>query len=155
MPGEHKMNGSRLLCGVATLWAVGRTPIAPGTAASLITALVLWALKLPLAALLAAFAAVTVLGVIASESAERSLGRKDPSEVVIDEVAGMILATVGIPHGIYYFGAAFLLFRFFDIVKPPPINMLQKLRGGWGIMVDDILAGLAANAILQAWIIWG
>ena len=71
-------------------------------------------------------------------------GKSDPSEVVIDEVVGIWIALAGISTGNLHLAAAFLFFRLFDIWKPGPINRLQALPGGWGIMLDDVAAGLLA-----------
>ncbi|MBC24019.1 MAG: phosphatidylglycerophosphatase [Phycisphaerae bacterium] len=93
--------------------------------------------------------------------AERVLGRKDPGEVVADEVAGQSIALLWIPWTIpgsedgwflqnaVLAASAFLLFRFFDILKPPPARGLQKMQGGWGILVDDLIAGAMAWLVLQ------
>ena len=71
-------------------------------------------------------------------------GNSDPPEVVIDEVVGIWIALAGISTGNLHLAAAFLFFRLFDIWKPGPINRLQALPGGWGIMLDDVAAGLLA-----------
>jgi len=80
---------------------------------------------------------------------ERSLVGHDPQEVVIDEWAGMSIALIG-AHSLHWFEvlAAFVLFRAFDIVKPPPISLLEKLPGEWGIMLDDVAAGVIAALLL-------
>jgi phosphatidylglycerophosphatase A len=136
---------------VATLGPVGYIPVAPGTFGSL-AALLLVALLRPSAeahgALTAFFA---VLGTAASHSASRSFGGEDPGQIVIDEFTGFLLATVYLPQGAFYFFSSFILFRFFDILKPPPIGWLERVGGGPGIMADDIAAGIAANLILQLW----
>ncbi len=88
------------------------------------------------------------------DQAEGAFGRKDPPEVVSDEVAGFLLSLLLLPEpreGLAWvpLGGAFLLFRLFDILKPPPIRSLQHLPGGWGILLDDLAAGLLANVCLQ------
>jgi phosphatidylglycerophosphatase A len=102
--------------------------------------------------LAAILALVLVAGVWASGEAETSLGH-DAKPIVIDEVAGMLLAVLFVPRGdgspTLFLAAAFLLFRFFDIVKPPPIRQAQALPGGWGVVADDVLAGLATNVVLR------
>ena len=70
---------------------------------------------------------------------------KDPGKINIDEVAGMTVALIGLPKTAVVWFTAFLVFRFFDIVKPPPIRRLEYLPAGWGIMTDDIAAGIYAN----------
>jgi phosphatidylglycerophosphatase A len=133
---------------VATLGAVGRAPVAPGTAASALTGLVLWLLGLSPPVLAVLLVAVTVLGVWAADQAERLLGGKDPGAIVIDEVAGMMLAALLVPPTPSALLAAFVLFRVFDVLKPFPANVSQRLRGGLGVMVDDLVAGLYALALV-------
>lgn len=130
--------------------AVGHAPLAPGTAASAVTALLLWVVPFSRPALVAFVIVVTVLGTWAAHEAERVLGGKDPGAIVIDEVAGMALAALAIPPTLGGLLAAFLLFRLFDIVKPYPANALQRCPGGVGVMLDDLVAGLYALAVLLA-----
>ena len=101
----------------------------------------------PIPSLLITFA-ITLLGIWSSNVVSGIWG-KDPARVVIDEVAGMCISLLFIPVSIKYVIAALVLFRFFDIVKPLFIKKLEKLPGGWGIMLDDVLAGVYANIILQ------
>ncbi len=143
---------------IATWFGCGRLPAMPGTWGSLAALVCAWPLiawggtiGLPLAA-----AAVFALGCWAAGRYEAALGRKDPGEVVVDEVAGQWIALLPLvlwswPDGTLLFAAAgsFLLFRLFDIWKPWPIGSLdRKLTGGLGIMVDDVLAGLYAALCL-------
>ena len=93
---------------------------------------------------------MTVVGIWAGGRAETYLKEKDPSAVVIDEVAGMILSVLFLPATPAVFISAFLLFRLFDIVKPYPARQWQALSGGAGIMLDDLVAGIYANLLLQA-----
>jgi phosphatidylglycerophosphatase A len=92
--------------------------------------------------------AITLLGIWSSNIVSKIWG-KDPARVVIDEVAGMCISLLFIPVTLKYVVAALILFRFFDIAKPLYIKKLEKLPGGWGIMLDDVLAGIYANVILQ------
>jgi phosphatidylglycerophosphatase A len=133
---------------VATAGGLGRAPLAPGTVASLVTAGVLWLLALSWPALAVLFVAVTLLGTWAADVAERTLAVKDPGAIVVDEVAGMILAVLAVPLTPAALVAGFLLFRVFDIVKPFPANAAQRLPGGLGVMVDDLIAGAYALALL-------
>ena len=138
---------------VATGFGLGRLPIAPATWASAAVALLLLpaASRAPLA-LGIALAVVTPLAIWASGEAEKVLGH-DAHPIVIDEVAGMLVSVIAVPHAssspVLFLAAAFLLFRFFDIVKPFPIRQSQALPGGWGIVADDLLAGLATNLTLR------
>jgi phosphatidylglycerophosphatase A len=149
---------------IATCFGIGRLPYAPGTWASLAALPTGWWLATTGGwyALLAAAIAVSVLGVVASAAHARASGLYDPSDCVVDELAGQWLALVplaamdrlGSPIAILL---AFALFRFFDIVKPWPVAQLERLPGGYGIMADDIAAGLIAAALLavviaQGWI---
>ncbi|MDB5136494.1 MAG: phosphatidylglycerophosphatase [Mucilaginibacter sp.] len=96
--------------------------------------------------------AITLLGIWSSNVVCKIWG-KDPARVVIDEVAGMCISLLFVPVTIKYVLTALILFRFFDIAKPLFIRKLEKLPGGWGVMFDDVLAGIYANVILQT-ILW-
>src|SRR5258708_1104832 len=95
---------------------------------------------------------ITLIGIWSSNVVSKIWG-KDPGKVVIDEVAGMCISLLFVPVTIKYVLSALILFRFFDIAKPLYIKRMEKLPGGWGIMLDDILAGIYANVILQT-ILW-
>ena len=97
--------------------------------------------------------AVIAIGTVASSEAEQVLGKKDPGCIVIDEFAGYLVAMAFVPREPALIAAAFVLFRFFDILKPWPIKKLEKIKGGWGVMVDDLVAGLFTSAILQIWML--
>jgi phosphatidylglycerophosphatase A len=137
---------------LATLCGIGRAPVAPGTVASAVAALLAW----PLAAhggpagVLAGAAIASLLGVWACSVHARRLGVTDPSECVIDELAGQWLACAFAPLSFEAFLLAFVLFRVFDIWKPGPIRRLEKLPGGYGIMADDLAAGLLAGILVAA-----
>jgi phosphatidylglycerophosphatase A len=93
---------------------------------------------------------VTIVGVAASTIVARESGVEDPSHVVIDEVAGQAIALAQAPvFGWKYAVASFILFRAFDILKPPPVRQLERLPGGWGIMMDDVAAGVLVLILLQ------
>jgi phosphatidylglycerophosphatase A len=136
---------------VATFFGVGYVPLAPGTAASAIAAigygLALRGLSGPLYALLVAV--LLTAGTAASGRTAADLGRPDPGSVVIDEVCGQLIALAFLPAGWVPVAISFVLFRFFDIIKPWPIRRLERLPGGWGIMADDVGAGLAAAALAR------
>jgi phosphatidylglycerophosphatase A len=101
---------------------------------------------------------VGLVGVFAAEPVCRTLGAEDPGCVTIDEVSGQLVACAAIPLLSPFRSvpvwtawiAAFALFRFFDIVKPGPIDRIQRLPGGWGVVADDVLGGVAAAAVLLA-----
>lgn len=92
--------------------------------------------------------AVTLLGVWSGNKVEPLWG-KDHGRVVIDELAGIFISLLFVPVTIPYLIAGFVLFRFFDILKPLYIRQLEALPGGWGVMADDVLAGVYANIVLQ------
>lgn len=130
---------------IGTFGFIGYLRPAPGTWGSAAALLLWWWMApLPLGAQLVLIAAVTGIGVLASGRVELLSGREDASEIVIDEVAGMWLAAAGAGTDLVQLGAAFVFFRLFDIWKPGPINRLQSLPGGWGVMADDIAAGALA-----------
>lgn len=135
---------------VATGLGSGYSPVAPGTAGSLVGLL----LFLPLAGRafwiqLAAVVAVTVLGVLAGGRLATTLGLKDPGVVVVDEVAGQWITFLALPMTPVIAVAGFLLFRVMDIVKPWPARALERLPGGLGIMADDVAAGIYAHLLLR------
>ena len=137
---------------IATVCGVGFCPVAPGTVASLV--------GLGIAAILAGNPAFQVAGcgvaaalaLWSSGPTARALGKNDPSCVVIDEVAGMMAAVAALPISWPRYLAAFLLFRLLDIAKPFPINRLERLPGSWGMVLDDLLAGLIANLLLRGFL---
>jgi phosphatidylglycerophosphatase A len=89
------------------------------------------------------------VGAWAAGRAEKFFGRTDPGHVVIDEVAGQLITFLARPDASWkWLLAGFVLFRFFDVVKPFPARRAERLRGGWGIMTDDVLAGLYGMAAL-------
>lgn len=131
----------------------GRSPFAPGTAGTVVGVLFYLLVRgLGPAWYLAAAAAVTVVGIWTAGRAEVLLGRKDAPSIVIDEIAGYLVAMFLAPSGWGFIVAGFFLFRFFDIVKPWPLRRLEDLHGGFGVMLDDIGAGIYTNVFLQ--IIW-
>jgi len=132
---------------IATALGVGYLPKCPGTWGSLLGLGI--ALLMGTPALIAATIVLLILGVWASDVEARNLQKKDPSEVVIDEVVGMMIAMLFLPKTWLFIVLAFGLFRLFDIKKPSLIGRAEKLPGGWGIMTDDVLAGIMTNLILQ------
>jgi phosphatidylglycerophosphatase A len=140
---------------VATFGGIGRLKPGPGTWASVAT-VILWALaswRIPLEtrtwATITAAIAVTLVGIPAATRAVRASGLKDPQFVVIDEVAGQLVALVAVPFGWKSFLTGLILFRVFDILKPPPVRQLERLPEGIGIVVDDLGAGLYALTVMH------
>jgi phosphatidylglycerophosphatase A len=140
---------------IGTFFGTGKLKPGPGTWASLAT-VGLWRALAPLAgehqvpAAIAAAVLVTALGIPAATRVERESRVKDPGYVVIDEVAGQLIALIGAPLAWKSLLASLILFRVFDIVKPPPLRRLEELPEGSGIMLDDVGAGLYALAVVQA-----
>lgn len=130
----------------------GLSPRAPGTAGTLLAALLYPLLALlPLSVYLVFVAAFTALGVWVCGRASASLGVHDHGGIVIDEMAGFWIAMIAVPTGLPWLLAGFLLFRFFDIVKPWPIRAIdRRVEGGFGIMLDDVVAGVFTWAVLMA-----
>ncbi len=133
-----------------TGFGTGYLPYFPGTWGSLAALLVAWFVPqfstLPI--LLASVAGFFAIGVWAGGEVEKDYG-KDAKEITIDEFVGQWIALFFVPKTMLAFTLAFLLFRFFDVAKIEPINKLQKLPRGWGIMADDVAAGIYANLSVQ------
>jgi phosphatidylglycerophosphatase A len=135
---------------IGTFFGAGLLSPGPGTYGS-VAAVLLWfaaahAFHPPHFALLTTIAALaaTLIGIPAATIVARQSGREDPGHVVIDEVAGQLIALVAMPQSAGWVVLAFLLFRLFDITKPPPVRQLERLPAGTGIMLDDLGAGLYA-----------
>jgi phosphatidylglycerophosphatase A len=142
---------------IGTFFGAGLLKPGPGTYGS-ISAVLLWyaaahilhpapaalAIGTTIAAILTTLIGIPAATIVANES-----GREDPGHVVIDEVAGQLIALIAIPADWQHAALSLVLFRFFDILKPPPVRQLERLHGGTGIMLDDVGAGLYALAIAQ------
>ena len=142
---------------IGTFFGAGLLKPGPGTYGS-IAAVLLWyaaahllhpapaalAIGTTIAAILATLIGIPAATIVANES-----GREDPGHVVIDEVAGQLIALIAIPADWQHAALSLLLFRFFDILKPPPVRQLERLHGGTGIMLDDVGAGIYALAVAQ------
>jgi len=139
----------RLALLLATAAGVGYLPFAPGTFGSIV-GVALWAvLRTSVAAQAVAIVVLFVLGSWSGTVAERHFGRTDPSQVVIDEVVGVLITLFLIPVGWAGAFLGFLLFRVSDIIKPFPSNRLEQLHGGFGVMADDAMAAVYANLALR------
>jgi phosphatidylglycerophosphatase A len=153
-PAEKKTPWAWL---IGTFFGAGLLKPGPGTYGS-IAAVLLWyaaahilhptpvtlAIGTTIAAIL-----ITLIGIPAATIVANESGREDPGHVVIDEVAGQLIALIAIPANWQHAAISLLLFRFFDILKPPPVRQLERLHGGTGIMLDDVGAGIYALAIAQ------
>ena len=135
---------------VATGLGSGYSPVAPGTAGSLVGLLLFWPLqRLPLLWQVTAIGLLFGAGVLCSAHVVRQIGDPDPGIVVVDEVVGMWVSLLWLPFTWATAVAAFLIFRAMDIFKPYPARDLESLPGGWGIMADDLMAGIYANLLLR------
>lgn len=144
--------GSRILTHIATLGPVGYLPLAPGTWGSAAGVVFILLVPLPPALQLILVLAGFVIGSVASGAAEKVIGEQDSGHIIIDEFVGMLVSVLFLPQGIAWVLPAFFLFRVLDILKPFPIRQLESsLKGGIGVMSDDILAGIGANVALQIW----
>ena len=145
----------------ATFFGIGRLHPGPGTWASVAT-VAAWAalacvlppaLRTPAAITLAAL--ITLIGIPAATRVARATGGKDPQFVVIDEVAGQLIALIAVPLTWKTFLAGLILFRAFDIIKPPPVRQLENLPEGTGIVLDDVAAGILALAVMHLLLHYG
>ena len=148
---------NRLAFAIATVFKAGYIPIAPGTIGSVVGLLVFWFIK-DSASFTVEILVVTILffvGVWASTIVEQVLECEDPGVVIVDEVVGMLVSLMLLPPTTTVILLAFFLFRLFDIVKPYPARWCEQLARGWGIMMDDVVAGLYVNVLIHIalWIV--
>ena len=109
-----------------------------------------WRLRPPLWGFIAATLCVAGAGIWAADRTAARVHLKDPGIVVVDEAAGLMVTLIGVPIDVVSVIGAFFLFRAMDVLKPPPARQAEALPGGWGIMTDDLIAGLFANLLLRA-----
>jgi phosphatidylglycerophosphatase A len=133
---------------LGSFFGLGLVPWAPGTFGTLGGVLLAWLIPGDLPLVLAA-AAVFVFGLVLANG----LRTKDPGWFVVDEVAAYMLVPLGLGRDGWVLLGAFLLFRIFDIAKPPPIKRIELIPGGWGVMLDDLMAAAYAHAVLRL-IVW-
>lgn len=149
---------NRLAFIIGTVFHIGRIPGAPGTYAAVATTLVFFLIHAESHWIrpelhLSAICLITFAGILASDAIGRATGIEDPPFVVIDEVAGQLIAFLFVPVGVGTLLLGTLFFRLFDIWKPFPIRKLEALGKGVGVMADDVLAGVYANLLLHA-VLW-
>jgi phosphatidylglycerophosphatase A len=142
---------TKLILFIATGCYTGYLPIAPGTWGTLVAFPIhFFLIRFSPPVYFACLAALLILAISTAGSAEKIFDRKDPGAIVIDEIIGMLITLIGAPSHWLVMLAGFLLFRFFDIVKPFPVGWIdKKLNGGAGIVLDDCVAGLYALILLQ------
>jgi phosphatidylglycerophosphatase A len=140
---------------VSSFLGIGHLPVAPGTWTSLAVVLLykFFLFRLAWPYYLLVFLIVFFIGVLASSLMSSRLNNKDPRTVVIDEAAGQLLPLFLLSPEWPLLGISFLLFRFFDIAKPFPIRKIENMPSGWGIMLDDIVAGLYTGIIINIYLL--
>ena len=147
---------------IATGFGSGYSPLAPGTAGALVACGLLWGLHVVFPGqfsggwpqshwLLLLTAFFFFLGVKSANVLEKEWGH-DPSRIVVDEMVGVWIAMLGVPFSGANLALAFLLFRVFDIWKPLGIRRMERMQGGWGVMMDDVLAGVYSALVVHAWL---
>lgn len=141
----------RFIVLLATWWGVGFSPLAPGTLGTL-TAIPLFLILslLPLWLYLLCVFGLALLACWVAGRTESFFGEQDPRAVVIDEVVGFLAVMIALPTTWPYLVAGFMLFRAFDVIKPPPIRFLERtVPGGYGVVIDDVMAALYAHCALR------
>lgn len=142
---------------ISTGMGVGYFPLAPGTMGALAILIVYWICpEINSLQLLLIVIGLSAIGIYTATITEKEMKNRlgqdngsDPSIIVIDEIIGMLIAVIAIPKTTFFLIAAFILFRIFDIAKPYPIRKMEKFPGGWGIVLDDVIAGIYANIVIQ------
>ena len=137
---------------IATGVYVGYLPPAPGTLGSLLGLLLLWPLKPGTVQVLVTLFLIGV-GIVVADQAARVIGGQDPPAIVIDEIAGIAVATLLLPPQVQERVVAFVIFRLFDVIKPFPARQAERLPGGFGIVGDDLIAGLYTNLLVRLWLL--
>ena len=135
---------------LATGFGSGYSPIIPGTAGTL-AAIPVFLILSAIPSLIYEITLLTFffLAVWISEKAQAYWGVKDDRRIVIDEIVGFLVTVLWVPRSFFFILLGFFFFRFFDIVKPPPIRLLERANGGYGVVLDDVLAGIYANVALH------
>ena len=139
---------------IATFFGVGYFSAAPGTAATAAGAGLAFLLKDDLVSYGTVIIVLFFFGIVSSGIVKKNLRQKDPGIVVIDEVVGILITLIGLPMNWPVVICGFFLFRAFDMFKIYPINRLEAMPGGWGIMLDDVMAGVYSNIVLSAALRW-
>ncbi|MBL7069793.1 MAG: phosphatidylglycerophosphatase A [Candidatus Omnitrophica bacterium] len=139
----------RITKGILTVFGIGYLPLAPGTFASVVAVLFYFVIRNNLFLYLTSTAFLIIIGFVVSRDAEKIFKEKDPKEVVIDEFCGMLVAYMLVPFTTPNVIWGFIIFRIFDILKVYPLERLERLKKGRGIMLDDLAAGVLTNILLQ------
>ena len=148
---------NRIITFFATGCFAGKIPIAPGTWGTAVGLLLYWLIRpLDVSLYIVTAAAFVLFAVWISDQAAKMYGEADPQEVVIDEIAGYLVTMTLHTTTLSMAFIGFILFRAMDITKPWPARRCEKLRGGWGIVMDDLMAGIYANGalwIFERWLV--
>jgi phosphatidylglycerophosphatase A len=141
---------NRFFLFLAAGFGAGYSPIAPGTMGTLVAIPIYFFLSF-ISSPLYELTIITFffLSSWISDKAQRHWGKRDHPRIVIDEMVGFLITMLWLPKTTLFVILGFFLFRFFDIVKPPPIRLLERVRGGYGVVLDDVMAGVYANIILH------
>jgi phosphatidylglycerophosphatase A len=140
----------RFILLLASGFGAGYSPFAPGTMGTLVAIPIYLVLsRIPFAIYELTLLTFFFLSSWISDRAQNYWGRKDHPRIVIDEILGFLVTMLWVPKTALFITLGFFLFRFFDIVKPPPVRHAEKARGGYGVVLDDVLAGVYANIVLQ------
>ncbi len=135
---------------IATVFFIGYLPFASGTAASALAMFILFLLKPSSGTSFLLLVLSFLFGTYSAHKIEKNSNKTDPSYVVVDEFTGYLTSVVWIPHNIQNLLIALVIFRFFDILKPPPIRQIEKITsGGFAIMIDDVIAGAITNILMR------
>ena len=140
----------RVILLLATGLGAGYSPLVPGTMGTLLAIPVFLLLScIPSPVYEWTIIAFFFLACWVSDKAQSYWGKKDDQRIVIDEIMGFLTAMMWLPKTALFVALGFVLFRLFDIVKPPPVRRLEQVRGGYGVVLDDVMAGIYANIVLQ------
>jgi len=152
---EHPLS-RRIILLLSSGLLIGYIPAASGTLATLLAGVFLYALQplnvasIPSGIIFAGVVvALTIVAVWSADVAERTYGERDSHKIVIDEIVGFFVAMILVPFRWPHVAVAFVLFRLLDVLKPAPIRQSQRLPGGWGVVADDLLAGLYTCVIVH------
>ncbi|MFH1406629.1 MAG: phosphatidylglycerophosphatase A [Candidatus Omnitrophota bacterium] len=141
---------TRLIKILASVFGLGYSTIAPGTNGTLAGIIIYLLVYRNTYLYLGSAVFVILLGFLICGRAERAFGGKDSQKIVIDELAGILVAYLFVRFNFFNLALGFIFYRLFDILKPPPIHKLEKLPGSMGVMLDDLMAGVYTCAILNA-----
>jgi phosphatidylglycerophosphatase A len=139
---------------VTTSFFVGYLPLIPGTFGSVVGLFIYVILVENLCFLLLVNSLIIISGFLLAGKAAKLFNRRDPPQIVIDEIGGMLISFLGIPADKPFLITGFIIFRILDAIKPYPANRFQRLQGSIGIMGDDIMAGIYTNLILHLILLW-